>query len=338
MRELAYARPDRPEEAVAAVAADPEARFLAGGTNLVDHLKLGIATPELLVDVTRLPLDAIEELGGGLRVGANVRNSDLAADLRVRREWPAVARALLSGASGQIRNQATTAGNLLQRTRCVYFQDPSTPCNKREPGSGCSAIGGYDRYNAILGASPACVTVHPSDFAVALAAMDAEVVTLGAEGPRRFPFAALHRLPGDEPERDTGLRHGELITAVELRHSATARRSTYVKVRDRASYAFALVSVAVGLDLDESGVVRDVRIAWGGVAHKPWRAERAEEALRGRPLTEAAVRAAADAELQQARTSPGTEYKLPMVRNATALAVRRLVPELPVADASGAAR
>jgi xanthine dehydrogenase YagS FAD-binding subunit len=340
MREFAYARPERPEEAVAAVAADPEARFLAGGTNLVDHLKLGIATPELLVDVTRLPLDSIEEFDDGLRVGANVRNSDLAADLRLRREWPAVARALFSGASGQIRNQATTAGNLLQRTRCVYFQDRSTPCNKREPGSGCSAIGGYDRYNAILGASSACVAVHPSDFAVALAAMDAEVVTLGADGPRRFPFAALHRLPGDEPDRDTGLRHGELITAVELPRTATARRSTYVKVRDRASYAFALVSVAVGLDLDDAtGVVRDVRIAWGGVAHKPWRAERAEEALRGRPLTEEAVRAAAEAELQQARTSPGTEYKLPMIRNATALAVRRLVPELPeVADLSGAGR
>ncbi|WGL51649.1 xanthine dehydrogenase family protein subunit M [Nocardioides sp. BP30] len=329
MRELGYVRASDPAQAVATVADDPTARFLAGGTNLVDHLKLGIADPETLVDVGHLPLDGIEETEDGLRIGANVRNSDLAADLRVRTGWPAVTRALLAGASGQIRNQATTGGNLLQRTRCVYFQDPTTPCNKREPGSGCSAAEGYGRYNAILGASPACVTVHPSDLAVALAAVDATVLTLRREGERRIPADALHRLPGEEPERDTVLDHGELITAVELPASPTYRRSTYIKVRDRASYAFALVSVAAALDLDEAtGTVRDVRIAWGGVAHKPWRAHRAEEALRGAVLTEDAVRAAAQTELEAARPTPETAYKTTMVRNATALAFRRLVPDL----------
>ncbi|UDY22947.1 FAD binding domain-containing protein [Nocardioides sp. Kera G14] len=329
MRQLEYVRASAPVEAVAAVSADPEARFLAGGTNLVDHLKLGIATPSTLVDVSHLPLDRIEEIeGGGLRIEANVRNSDFAADRRVRSGWPVVSRALLAGASGQIRNQATTGGNLLQRTRCVYFQDLTTPCNKREPGSGCSAREGYARYNAILGASSDCVTVHPSDLAVALAAVDASLVTLRSDGERRVPADELHRLPGDQPERDTVLDHGELITAVELSASPVYRRSTYVKVRDRASFAFALVSVAAGLDVDDSGVVRDVRIAWGGVAHKPWRAHRAEEALRGVRLTEEAVRAAAEVELEAAETTEETAYKATMVRNATALAFRRLAPEL----------
>jgi xanthine dehydrogenase YagS FAD-binding subunit len=332
MKELGYVRASDPAQAVATVADDPDARFLAGGTNLVDHLKLGIATPGTLVDVGHLPLDGLEDLDGGLRVGANVRNSDLAADPRVRTRWPVVSRALLAGASGQIRNQATTAGNLLQRTRCVYFQDLTTPCNKREPGTGCSAAEGYGRYNAILGASAQCVTVHPSDLAIALAAVDATVLALGPDGQRRIPAAGLHRLPGDAPDRDTVLQHGELITAVELPASAAARRSTYVKVRDRASFAFALVSAAVGLDLADDGTVRDVRIAWGGVAHKPWRAARAEDALRGRPLTAAAVRAAAELELEAAAPGPGADYKVPMVRNTTALAFHRLVPGLEEED------
>jgi xanthine dehydrogenase YagS FAD-binding subunit len=340
MRELSYVRATDPAHAVATVAQDPAARFLGGGTNLVDHLKLGVATPETLVDVSHLPLDRIEEVPAGLHVGTNVRNSDLAADLRVRSGWPVVSRALLAGASGQIRNQATTGGNLLQRTRCVYFQDLTTPCNKREPGSGCSAIEGYGRYNAILGASADCVTVHPSDLAVGLVAVDAEVVTLGADGERRIPVESLHRLPGEHPERDTVLEHGELIVGVELPSSAFARRSTYVKVRDRASYAFALVSVALALDLDEeSGTLRDLRVVWGGVAHKPWRAHRTEKALRGTALadlTEAAVRAAAQEELAAATPTTGTEYKPAMVRNATALAFARLVPGLP-AGAEGIA-
>jgi xanthine dehydrogenase YagS FAD-binding subunit len=330
MRELTYVRPDDAAEAVAAVAGDPDAQFLAGGTNLVDHLKLGVARPGTLVDVRRLPLDAIEDLepddngAAGLRVGTNVRNSDLAADRRVRERFPVVTRALLAGASGQLRHQATTGGNLLQRTRCVYFQDVTTPCNKREPGSGCSAAGGYGRYNAILGASPDCVTVHPSDLAVALAVVDATVVVTGPEGERRVPFAELHRLPGDRPQDDTVLRHGDLIVAIELRDSAAAARSHYYKVRDRASYAFALVSVAAGLELDDDGEVADVRIAWGGVAHKPWRANRAEERLLGTRPDEDAVLAAAEAELDGAVTDDQTAFKSPMVRNATALVLRQL--------------
>jgi xanthine dehydrogenase YagS FAD-binding subunit len=337
MREPAYLRPSDPAQAVAAVAEDPDARFLAGGTNLVDHLKLGIATPGLLVDVRHLPLDALEETDAGLRIGANVLNSDLAVHRAVRERWPLVSRALLAGASGQIRNQATTAGNLLQRTRCVYFQDRTTPCNKREPGSGCSAndVQAYGRYNAILGASEHCVTVHPSDLAVALTACDATIQVLGPDGVRELPVEELHRLPGERPQADVTLAHGELITGVLLPASATSARSTYVKVRDRASFAFALVSVAAGIDVDPSGVVVDVRLAWGGVAHKPWRARAAEDALRGATLSESAIRAAADAELEQARPAPGADYKRAMVRNATVLALRRLVPDLDTGPDTG---
>jgi xanthine dehydrogenase YagS FAD-binding subunit len=323
MRQFDYRRAEDAASAVALVAAEPEASFLGGGTNLVDHLKLGVARPRLVVDVSRLPMDQVEETGGGLRVGANVRNSDLAAHPAVRAGWPVVARALLSGASGQLRHQATTGGNLLQRTRCVYFQDVTTPCNKREPGSGCSAVGGYSRYNAVLGASDSCVAVHPSDLAVALAAVDAIVVVLGPAGERRVPMAELHRLPGDRPDQDTTLAHGELITAVELPASAAARRSTYHKARDRASYAFALVSVAAGLEL-EGDVVRDVRLAWGGVAHRPWRATHAELALTGSTLTDDAVREALDTELEAASTDEGSAYKVPMVRATTAYVLHRL--------------
>ncbi|MCD4526772.1 xanthine dehydrogenase family protein subunit M [Nocardioides sp. cx-173] len=330
MRELAYLRPDDAASAVEAVAGNPAARFVGGGTNLVDHLKLGVTAPELLVDVRRLPMDAVTETetpdGPGLRIGANVRNSDLAAHPLVRSLFPAVSRALLSGASAQIRHQATTAGNLLQRTRCVYFQDVTTPCNKREPGTGCSALEGYPRYNAILGASEACVTTHPSDLAVALVALDATVVVLGPDGERRVAMGDLHRLPGDRPEQDTTLAHGELVTAVELTAGRLPRRSTYYKARDRASYAFALVSVAGALQLDDD-TVTDVRLAWGGVAHRPWRATRAEDALRGRPFSEDAVRAACEEELAAASTSPGTAFKVPMVRNASALVLTRLVRE-----------
>lgn len=327
MRELEYVRADSAEGAVAAVAGHGRASFLGGGTNLVDHLKLGVTRPALLVDISRLPLDTVEELeddeGGGLRIGANVRNSDLAAHPRVRSHYPAVARALLAGASGQIRHQATTGGNLLQRTRCVYFQDVTTPCNKRDPGSGCSAIGGYQRYNAILGTSPECVATHPSDLAVALSALDARVVVLGVNGTRRIALDDLYRLPGHHPERDANLAAGELITAIELPASPVTARSTYVKVRDRASYAFALISVAAALDLDGSRV-SDVRVAWGGVAHKPWRAHRTEAALVGQEWSEEAVRIAVDQGLEDARPTEQTAYKVAMVRNTTALALRRL--------------
>ncbi|WP_139979627.1 FAD binding domain-containing protein [Nocardioides litoris] len=335
MRELAYVRATSPDEAVAAVAGDPQARFLGGGTNLVDHLKLGIATPGTLVDVSRLALAEVEGTADGLRVGAGVRNSDLAAHPVVRRDFPVLARSLLAGASGQIRNQATTAGNLLQRTRCVYFQDASTPCNKREPGSGCSAVGGHDRYNAVLGASEACVTVHPSDLAVGLAVLDAEVVVLGPDGERRLPYDELHRLPGHHPEHDTTLAHGELVTAVELRRSPVARRSTYEKVRERASYAFALVSVAAGLELADDGTVSDVRVAWGGVAHKPWRARVVEDALRGEPLEEERVRDVVAEELRDATTTTGTAGKPAMLAGVTARALTRLAAPGPQVEEAG---
>lgn len=324
MRPLTYERATDPAAAVALVAGNPRAAYLAGGTNLVDHLKLGVAAPDVLVDVSRLPLDDVEALDdGGLRVGAAVRNSDLAAHPVVRRSYPVLAQALLAGASGQIRNAATTAGNLLQRTRCVYFQDVTTPCNKRDPGSGCSALEGFNRSHAVLGASDRCVATHPSDLAVALAALGATVVVLGPAGERRVPMADFHRLPGDEPERDTTLQHGDLVTAVEVPALPFARRSAYRKVRDRASYAFALVSVAAALDV-EDGTVRDVRLALGGVAHKPWRATVAEQRLRGGPASEEAFRAAATAELEAARPLPGNGFKVPLARSTITATLRDL--------------
>lgn len=323
MKQLEYLAPTEVADAVAAVAGDSQAQFLAGGTNLVDHLKLGVCTPDTLIDVRKLPLHDVEETDAGLRIGANVTNSDLAAHPAVRAGWPAVARALLAGASPQIRNQATTGGNLLQRTRCVYFQDVTTACNKREPGSGCSAIGGYERHNAVLGASDACVAAHPSDLAVALTALDADVIALGPTGRRHLPVADLHRLPGEHPDKDTVLEHGELITAVDLPATQLARNSTYVKVRDRASFAFALVSVAAALRM-EDGFIAEVALAWGGVAHTPWRATRAEAALLGQQVTEDNIAAAVDAELQDAQFSADTAYKRPMLRGATVSALLQL--------------
>lgn len=328
MKPFDYVRAGDVDEAIGALAAAPHGAFLGGGTNLVDQLRLGVVEPELLVDVSRLPLDAVAELpDGGLRIGAAVRNSDLAADDRVRRRYPALSRALLSGASGQLRNLATTAGNLLQRTRCVYFQDVTTPCNKREPGSGCSALEGYQRYHAIFGASSQCVAVHPSDMAVAMLCLDATVCVQGPDGERRIPLDDFHRLPGDEPQQDSVLRHGELITAVDLPASRFADHSTYRKVRDRASFAFALVSVAAALDLRDNGTINDLRIACGGVAHKPWRARRAEDVLRGAPAGEDAFRAAADAELEHAKPLAGNAFKVAMLRNTLVSVLRELSEE-----------
>ncbi|PRX46523.1 xanthine dehydrogenase YagS FAD-binding subunit [Prauserella shujinwangii] len=327
-----YRRAGDAETAVAAVAGNPGAAFLGGGTNLVDHMKLGVAEPDLLVDVTRLPFDSVDPLpGGGLRIGAGVRNSDLAADERVRTRYPVLAEALLSGASGQLRNLATTGGNLLQRTRCGYFQDVTTPCNKRRPGEGCSAREGYHRYHAILGASPHCVAVHPSDLAVALTALDAVVRVRGprdGHGERAIPAAELHRLPGEHPEWDTVLGHGDLITAVDLPPLPMAARSRYRKVRDRASYAFALVSVAAAVELT-GDVIGDVRIALGGVAHKPWRATLAEAALRGRPPDRAEFRAAAEAELADAQPLRDNRFKVPMARNTIVSVLAGLTGEEP---------
>ena len=323
MRDFAYQAPRDAENAVALVAGDADACFLAGGTNLVDHLKLGIAAPALVVDVSRLPMADITEAEAGLRIGSNARNSDVAVHPRVRDDLPVLSRALLAGASAQIRNQATTGGNLLQRTRCVYFQDVTTPCNKRRPGSGCSARDGYGKHNAVLGASDDCVAVYPGDMAVALTALDATVVVLGPDGERRVPVEDLHRLPGDHPEQDTTLGHGELVVAVEVPWLPPGSRSTYYKARDRASFAFALASAAAVLRL-EGEAVAEVRLAWGGVAHKPWRARRAEEALSGRRLTEQSVRAAVDEELAAAAPGADNAFKLDLVRNVTWLVLREL--------------
>jgi len=330
VKPFAYVRPADAGAAVATVAADPNAAVLAGGTHLVDHLKLGITAPTTLVDVTRLTSRAITGLDdGGLRIGAGVRNSDIAAHPRVRAEFPALAHAVLAGASGQLRNMATTGGNLLQRTRCAYFTDPTTPCTKRSADEACSARTGWARYHAILGtAGDACVATHPSDMAVALVMLDARVQVLGPDGARTIPVARLHRLPGDDPTRDTVLEHGELVTAVDAPAAPIAARSAYRKVRDRASYAFALVSVAAALDVDDDGVVRDVRIALGGVAHTPWRATSAERALRGRPATDREFRAAAQAELAAASAvdSPvaGNAFKIPLVAATVTTTLRQL--------------
>ncbi|MBA2402382.1 MAG: xanthine dehydrogenase family protein subunit M [Bradyrhizobium sp.] len=275
MKSFTYERANSPAEAAAAAARTPRAKFIAGGTNLLDLMKLEIETPSHLIDVNRLALDKIEPTSeGGLRLGALVRNTELATDERVRRDYGLLSRALLAGASGQLRNKATTAGNLLQRTRCPYFYDTNQPCNKRQPGSGCSAIGGFSRQHAVIGASEACIATHPSDMAVAMCALDAVVETVRPDGAtRNIPIAEFHRLPGDTPEIETTLASGELITAVTL-PKPVGGKQIYRKVRDRASYAFALVSVAAIVQRDGSG-----RVALGGVAHKPWRVEAAEADL-----------------------------------------------------------
>jgi len=315
VKPFAYERAADAPGALALVAGAPAARYLAGGTNLVDLMKLEVETPELLVDIGDLGHDAVEPTEeGGLRIGAAVSNSDLAADRTVRERYPVLAQALLAGASGQLRNLATVGGNLLQRTRCAYFQDVSKPCNKRRPGSGCPAREGDHRNLAILGHSEACVATHPSDMAVAMAALGALVHVQGPAGERTVPMPGLHRLPGEEPQRDTVLEPGELITAVELPPLGFAAHSAYRKVRDRASYAFAVVSVAVAVDLDGS-TVRDCRIAFGGLAHVPWRAERAEAALRGAPAGEESFRAAADAELAAAEPLRDNAFKVPLAGN-----------------------
>jgi xanthine dehydrogenase YagS FAD-binding subunit len=313
MRTFAY---ERAADTAAAVAAGADgATYLAGGTNLVDLMKLGVAAPERLVDVTRVLDAGVHDLdGGGLRIGAGARNADVAAEPAVRERYPALSQALLAGASGQLRNMATVGGNLLQRTRCSYFTDVTKPCNKRAPGSGCPAIDGDHRNLAILGHSPSCVATNPSDMAVALAAFDAIVHVAHPGGERTVAMPGLHRVPGDEPQRDTVLEPGELITAVELPASALAANSRYRKVRDRASYAFAVTSVAVALEV-AGGAVADCRIAFGGLAPVPWRALRAEDALRGAPATAASFAAAADAELAAAQPLRDNAFKVKLARN-----------------------
>jgi xanthine dehydrogenase YagS FAD-binding subunit len=319
VRAFTYVRAADPADAVARFG--PGTMYLGGGTNLVDLMRLGVAGPDHLVDVSHLPLDQVRPAdGGGLMIGAAVRNSDLAAHPLVRERYPMLSRAVLTGASGQIRNVATVGGNLLQRTRCGYFQDASMPCNKRSPGSGCPAVAGDHENHAIIGHTAdagdgaACVATHPSDMAVALTALDASVHVTGPGGDRVIAMPGLHRLPGGAPDRDTVLEQGELITAVEL-PPPSAGRSVYRKVRERASFAFALVSAAVLLDMDGDGTIRNCQLALGGVAHIPWRASTAERALAGAPATASSFRAAADAELAQARPLPGNAYKMVLARN-----------------------
>ncbi len=313
MRPFSYERPATPAEAVAAAAARPGARFVAGGTNLLDLMKLGIETPAHLIDVNRLGLDTIEPTPeGGLRIGALVRNTDLAADMRVRRDYAVLSRAIVSGASGQLRNRATTAGNLLQRTRCPYFYNTDMPCNKRNPGSGCAAIGGLSHNLAVLGVSDACIATHPSDMCVALRALDATVEVASVDGARTIPMAEFHRLPGDTPEVETAVRPGELITAVTL-PKAVGGVHIYRKVRDRASYAFANVSVAlVARELDCRPVVE--RLAFGGLSAKPWRIEAAEGRAEG-------ADAIADVVLAGAKPTTDNAYKLPLARRTLAAAL-----------------
>ncbi|MCX5401398.1 xanthine dehydrogenase family protein subunit M [Streptomyces sp. NBC_00102] len=317
MKPFGYLRPASVTEAVTAVAAHPGARFLGGGTNLVDLMKLGVETPALLVDVTRLPLDRTEPTPeGGLRVGATVRNSDLAAHPLVTERYPVLTQALLAGASGQLRNIATTGGNLLQRTRCPYFQDVSKPCNKRLPGTGCPAREGAHRDLAVLGHSENCVATHPSDLSAALAALDATVVLHGPDGERTVPVTGFHRLPGDNPDQDTVIRPGELITGVVLPPAPGGSAQLYRKVRDRASYAFALVSVAAVLTVRD-GRVRHAALAFGGLAHRPWRATAAEAVLRDAPATAETFARAADAELAAARPLRDNAFKVGLARRLT---------------------
>ena len=305
---------DRQSAIEAATSPAAPGRFLAGGTNLIDLMREGVEQPRLLVDITRLPLTAVEERAdGGIRIGAMVRNSHLASHPIVRAQFPLLSHAILNGASAQLRNMATTGGNLMQRTRCYYFYDTATHCNKREPGSGCDALGGFNRIHAILGASSQCIATHPSDMCIALAALDATINIEGPTGSRTVPFADFHRLPGETPDVDTNLLPGELITSVDLPGSSAGLRSAYRKVRDRASYAFALVSVAAAIRIDD-GRIRDLRLALGGVAHKPWRAVAAERTLLGAFPTPDAFARAADAELAPAVPQAHNAFKIPLAK------------------------
>jgi xanthine dehydrogenase YagS FAD-binding subunit len=322
MRSFDYVRAERVDDVLAALA-DSNTKCLAGGTNLLDLMKGYVEQPGRLVDITHLPLRQIEALPeGGMRIGALVSNSDLANDATVRARYPLLAQALVAGASPQLRNMATVGGNLLQRTRCHYFTDIGfSACNKRNPGSGCAAREGSNRIHAILGASDQCIATHPSDMCVALAALDAVVEARSASGVRRIPMDGFHRLPGTTPQRDTELRHDELITAVLLPASPFAERSRYLKVRDRASYEFALVSVAAGLDM-QGDTVRDARIVLGGVAHRPWRAKAAERALVGRVLDDTALAAAATAATEGEHPYRDNAFKVTLAQRAVARVLR----------------
>ena len=315
MNRFDYVRAGTVAEAIQALHAHPEARFIAGGTNLIDLMKYDVERPERLIDITRLPLTAIEEHEGGLRIGALATNAAVAYDPRVRERYPVLANAILAGASAQLRNAASTGGNLNQRTRCYYFYDTATPCNKRVPGSGCSAGGGVNRLHAIFGTSEHCIATHPSDMCVALAALEATVQVSGPEGERSIAFADYHRLPGDDPAKDNTLQPGEIVVSVDLPKNGFATNYTYLKLRDRLSYAFALVSVAAVLELDGESV-KTARLALGGVAHKPWRNREAEAFLQGKSATRESFQAAADLVVAEAVPQSENGFKVELARRA----------------------
>ena len=323
MNNYTYTRAADIGAAVRELASDSGAKIIAGGTNLIDLMKENVARPSRLVDITRLPMNRIEENeAGGLRIGALVTNADVAYNAEVERRYPLLSRAILAGASAQLRNMATTGGNLLQRTRCCYFYDTATPCNKREPGSGCPAIDGYNRMHAILGTSSHCIATHPSDMCVALAALEAVIRVTGERGDRSIPFHEFHRLPGDTPHIDTTLGADEIITAVDLPAKGFAEQSAYLKVRDRHSYAFALVSVAAALEMD-GDQIKEARVALGGVAHKPWRDRGAEALLHGERATEEAFGEAAEAIVREAKGFGHNTFKIELAKRAVVRALRQ---------------
>ena len=324
MRPFKYVRPADPAAAVRAVSANRSAKFLAGGTNILDLMKVDVERPDELVDLTRLGLSEIKAArGGGLSIGALAKNTETANHPLVRKNYPLLTQAIVAGASGQLRNMATNGGNLMQRTRCQYFYDTAMPCNKREPGTGCGALEGLNRIHAVLGWSDKCVATYPGDMANALYALDAVVRVRGEGGRERtIPVTEFHRLPGDTPHIDNNLQHGELIVAIDLPKSNFAKNSYYLKVRDRASYAFALVAVAAALEL-EGGTIRQARVVLGSVAHKPWRSAEAEAALAGRPASEEAFRRAAEIALKGARPLAHNAYKVELGRRAVVRALMR---------------
>jgi xanthine dehydrogenase YagS FAD-binding subunit len=322
---FSYMRAGDVASAVSEIARDNAAKFIAGGTNLIDLMKENVARPSRLIDITRLPLDKIEDIKGdqeiGLRIGALVTNSDVAYDERIEKRYPLLSKAILAGASAQLRNMATTGGNLMQRTRCYYFYDTATPCNKRDPGTACSAIKGFNRIHAILGASEDCIATHPSDMCVALAALEATVRVTGKNGERVIPFAEFHRLPGDRPQTDTNLQADEIITSVDLPVKGFADNHAYLKVRDRASYAFALVSVAAALEMN-GNVIKEARLALGGVAHKPWRDTEAEATLIGKEALKENFQKIAEAILRGAKGFGHNDFKIELAKRAIVRAFR----------------
>jgi xanthine dehydrogenase YagS FAD-binding subunit len=329
-----YERANDVADAVRQIAADPRAKFIAGGTNLIDLMKEDVERPTRLIDITRLPLKTVEETAdGGLRIGALVPNSDLAYHPLIQQRYPLLGSAILAGASAQLRNMASTGGNLLQRTRCYYFYDVATPCNKREPGSGCSAITGLNRMHAIVGTSEACIATHPSDMCVALAALDAKVHVTGPTGKRAIAFSDFHRLPGNTPQRDTNLEPNEIVTAVELPAQGFAANYTYLKIRDRLSYAFALVSIAAALELD-GDTIKEARLALGGVAHKPWRDTAAEAALREQAANPATFTRAADLLLRDAKGFGHNSFKIDLARRAIVRALTQAARGTPQSQSS----